>query len=97
MHSMVMISVGQGVAILCVIATIWVTWKVAMSAHDKIDWVMEDVDGQILAISMMNSELERRVDALHERVERMEKSGRDAQLDATRVRVKKIAKIGGAK
>lgn len=96
MTSLVMIGVGQGIAILCVIATIGITWKVAMSAHDKIDWVREDVDEQVAAVSLMHEGLERKVDALSERLARMEKRERDADLEAKRVRVKKVSKIGGA-
>jgi hypothetical protein len=84
----------QGLTILCVLASAWLAWRVAMSAHDKIDWLKEDMDDRESAMSMIVNGMSQRVDALSAQVERLSAKLQERTLDAARVRMKKI---GGAK
>lgn len=92
--TVVTLSMAQGCAILLVLASVWFTWKVAMSAHDKIDWLKEDMDDRESAMSMMVNGMSQRVDALSAQVERLSAKLQEKALDAARTRMKKI---GGAK
>lgn len=88
------LSAAQGIAILAVLAATWLAWKVAMSAHDKIDWLKEDMDDRESAMSLVVNGMSEKVDALAAQVERLSAKLQERTLDAARVRMKKI---GGAK
>lgn len=92
--TVVTLSAAQGCAILAVLASVYLTWKVAMSAHDKLDWLKEDMDDRESAMSLMVDGMSQRVDALSAQVERLAAKLQDRTLDAARVRMKKIK--GGA-
>lgn len=92
--TVVTLSAAQGIAILLVLASVWFTWKVAMSAHDKIDWLKDEMDDREAGMGACLNAMADQVTALSEKVERLSAKLQERTLDAARVRMKKI---GGAK
>ena len=88
--TLVTLSAAQGCAILAVIASVYVTWKMAVSARDRVDWLKDDMDDRESAMSVMVDGMSQKVDALSAQVERLAAKLQDRTLDAARVRMKKI-------
>lgn len=84
------VSAMQGIAILCVLASAWLAWKVGMSAHDKIDWLKKEMGDREARMEGRLDITSSMVDTLHARVERLEAKLQERVLDAARVRTKKI-------
>lgn len=84
------VSMAQGLTVLCVIGAVYATWKAACSAHDKIDWVKDDMEDRETAMSLDLSAMHSQVNELVAKVDRLSSKLQDRELDKTRVRMKKI-------
>jgi hypothetical protein len=91
---MIAVDAMQGVTVCLVLAATALTWRVAMSAHDKIDWLKEDMDDRESAMSLIVNQMGDQLVALTSKVERLTEKLQTKTLDAARTRVRKI---GGAR